>query len=350
MRIVFFSSSTTSSGGVRQAVYTLQELDKKGYNTAFIIPKHSSIINKADNINWVELPREVRSWKDFFCKFINDFNPNIIHVYHNKAIKKMAWWGLFLKGKNRRILAHRGVVFRPNNPLPYWSPAIDCFTVNSIACGNKLRQIGVPKRKIKLLYNCIPLERVASNIEKDRLLEQLNLSKEDVVIGSISGNAPYKGVEILLRAVSLLKNNKWKLILLGPSEEKWLPIIQKLNIEDRVIFLGHRNNVADYLQLMDIFCIPSLSESMPNTLLEAVFFELPIVASAVGGIPEILQGKGILFPPGDFVQLASNLEKLILSQNYRVELKNKVASLKGLFLPQAKVKKILEIYSNLLES
>ncbi len=148
------------------------------------------------------------------------------------------------------------------------------------------------KEKIKLLYNSIPRNRVASNLEPALVREKIRISKTDVVIGSISGDASYKGVDILLKAASLLKVDNWRLILIGPQKEKWTHLISRLKIEKKVCFLGHINNIADYLQIMDIFCIPSLSESMPNTLLEAIFAGLPIVSSKVGGIPEVLEGRG----------------------------------------------------------
>ncbi|KUJ96287.1 MAG: hypothetical protein PWR24_504 [Desulfonauticus sp.] len=349
LRIVFFSSSSTSSGGTRQALYTIQELSKLGHNTAFIIPKGATIINKCSKTNWIELPKDVKKWKTFFKEFIDSFNPSIIHVYHNKAIKRMAWWSLFFKQKNMIILAHRGVVFVPNNPFPYWSPGIDCFTVNSLACAKTLKKIGVPKRKIKLLYNSIPRNRVASNLEPALVREKIRISKTDVVIGSISGDASYKGVDILLKAASLLKVDNWRLILIGPQKEKWTHLISRLKIEKKVCFLGHINNIADYLQIMDIFCIPSLSESMPNTLLEAIFAGLPIVSSKVGGIPEVLEGRGFLFKPGDFKQLALYLEQLITSESLREEIKSKIIPLQKLFLPEVKTQKLLNIYKELLQ-
>ncbi|WP_456324792.1 glycosyltransferase family 4 protein [Desulfonauticus submarinus] len=348
MRIVFFSSSSTSSGGTRQALYTLQELTKLGHKTAFVVPKNSTIINKCPNTNWIELPNNIQQWKNFFFNFIYNYKPSIIHAYHNKAIKKIAWWSLFFKTKKIAILAHRGVVFRPTNPLPYWSWGIDCFTANSQACAQKIHQIGVPRQKIEVVYNCLPPNRTLPTIDKKSILQQLHINPQEVIIGTISGNSPIKGVNIFLRAISKLKDLSFKVLILGANKEKWIDLVQQLKIEHLVHFLGHQENVANYLQIMDIFCIPSLSESIPNTLLEAIAFNLPVVASKVGGIPEILEGKGILVSPGRSDELAQGLKKLYLDKKLRNILGEKLGSLRKNFLPQTKAKQLETLYQKLL--
>ena len=151
MKIAYFSSSHTSSGGTRQALCTALELQKLGHELIFFIPSNSSIINKSAEIKWVKLPTEIKKWKQFFFNHILDFKPHIVHAFHNKAVKKIAWWSIFAKRKFSFVcLAHRGVIFRPHNPLPYWSPGIDCYTANSKACAQKIAQMGVPQKKLKL--------------------------------------------------------------------------------------------------------------------------------------------------------------------------------------------------------
>ncbi len=349
MKIIFFSSSSTSSGGTRQALYTLEFLSKLGHEGVFIVPSGSTIINKSTKIRWVQLPENKKKWKKFFFNFLRDFKPDVIHAYHNKAVKKIAWWSLFFKNKVKPVvLTHRGVVFRPSNPLPYWSPGIDCITANSYACAQKLHQLGVPKRKLKVIYNCLPLNRIQAQHTPEEILNELGIKQDKIVIGSIAGDSAVKGVSILLEAVFILRDLPIEVLILGATQ-KWRKRCRELRIDNIVHLLGHKENIADYLQIMDIFCIPSLSESMPNTLLEAIFAGLPIVSSKVGGIPEVLEGRGFLFKPGDFKQLALYLEQLITSESLREEIKSKIIPLQKLFLPEVKTQKLLNIYKELLQ-
>ena len=349
MRIIFFSSSQTSSGGARQALYTAQELQKLCHDIIFLVPHNSTIIDKGPDIKWIELPAQTKLWKPTFLETIQKFQPDIVHAFHNKAVKKISWWSLLFKKKFHFLcLAHRGVVFRPNNPLPYWSPGIDCFTANSYACAKTLTQIGVPGKKIKVIYNCLPPQRSIPANPPHVVLKRIGINKKRLIIGTISGDSPNKGIEVLLHAVAKINAPNFELVIIGGTKQKWFPLCKKLNIHTFTHILGHQENIADYLQIFDIFCIPSLSESMPNTLLEAIHFGLPIVASNVGGIPEVLEGNGLLFPPGDSKQLAHHLNQLIASPSLRESLRQKSLALKHLFLPQTKAKALEDLYRNLV--
>jgi len=349
MNIIFFSSSATSSGGTRQALYSAQGLVKRGHKLLFLVPDTSTIINKDPNIDWITLPTtQANTWKSIFQNLCLKFRPDIIHAYHNKAIKKMAWWGLFFKKKKSvKILAHRGVVFPPRNPLPYWSPAIDCFTANSLACAKKIHALGVSWKKIKVIYNCLPPHRLRVKENSDAIRQRFTSDKNTLIIGTISGNAPVKGIAVFLKALALLKDLPIKVIVLGATKDKWKKMCMDLDILDKVYFLGYQENVAEYLQLMDVFCIPSLSESMPNTLLEAIFFELPIVASAVGGIPEVLQNKSMLFKPGSSQDLAFKLRNMCLNDNLRQKLRAEINPLKDMFFLETKINKLEALYNSL---
>jgi glycosyltransferase involved in cell wall biosynthesis len=349
LRILFFSSSQTRSGGTRQALYTAQELQKLGHDIIFIVPAKSSIIKKGPDIQWIKLPDKANLWKKTFLETVQKFQPDIVHAFHNKAVKKISWWSLLFKKKYHFLcLAHRGVVFRPNNPLPYWSPGIDCFTANSRACAKKLAGIGVPGKKIKVIYNCLPPQRVLPITPRHAILKKLGINKKKVIIGTISGDSPNKGIDVLLQAIAKIKGANIEVIIIGGTTKKWLPVCRKLNIHTFTHILGHQENIADYLQIFDIFCIPSFSESMPNTLLEATHFGLPIVASNVGGIPEVLENNGLLFPPGDSRQLTHHLKQLIFSPTLRHSLHQKSLALKKLFLPQTKARALENLYRNLI--
>ena len=100
----------------------------------------------------------------------------------------------------------------------------------------------------------------------------------------------------------------------------WLTLARELGVLEKIEFLGHRDDVSAVLSQADIFVLPSRSEAFPNAIMEAMAAGLPVVASNVGGIPELVEDgrTGHLVQPGDAAALASSLIGL-LEQPQRLE-------------------------------
>jgi glycosyltransferase involved in cell wall biosynthesis len=126
-----------------------------------------------------------------------------------------------------------------------------------------------------------------------------------------------KGVEVLLEAWKDVHKifPKCNLMILGKGPQKtYLEIkADRLGITDAVKFTGHVSSVPDYLRIADIFVLPSLQEGLPNSLLEAMACGLPVIASKIGGVVDVVEdGKsGILVEPGDISGLASAMVRLL---------------------------------------
>ena len=152
----------------------------------------------------------------------------------------------------------------------------------------------------------IPEERV-------RLRRALGLGAEDVAIGSVGLLWRAKGQEHLLRALARLQDVVVFLVGSGADEKPLRDLAVDLGITGRVRFLGWRDDVRQLLQAVDLYVQPSLTEGLPLAVVEAGAAGLPIVASDVGGIPEIIThgANGLLVPPGDPQALAQAIQKLI---------------------------------------
>lgn len=154
-----------------------------------------------------------------------------------------------------------------------------------------------------------------SRTEARRALK-ISLPPSLVLIGSITEFTKNKGIRFLIMALRELPK-KTNLALMGDGEEKkdLMRLAEKLGVEDRVHFLGYRLDGAHYLKAFDVFAFPSLKEGLPYAILEASLAELPIVATAIGGIPDILanEKQALLVPPKDSHALAEAIKKLIQS-------------------------------------
>lgn len=153
------------------------------------------------------------------------------------------------------------------------------------------------------------------------------LSQPDTpVLAMVARLVHAKGHDIALHALSHLKNKKWLLVIAGEHNTKWgkkiQALVQQLDLQTRVHFIGHSENVQDVYRYADILLAPSRREAISLTLLEASAFSLPIVATDVGGISEavIHEETGLLVETEDPIQLAEAIERLLDDKNLPIVL------------------------------
>lgn len=347
MKLFLITSSTNSSGGSRQALYLAQGLAHRGHDLTFFIPKGAELPSLAPTLDWRELPESRMRWRKAVASALPWGRPFVLHAFHNKAVKRAAWWGLFWRRRGCLMVAQRGVVFKPNNPLPYLSPGIDLFVANSQACAMVLRTKGVRPDRLRVVLNAIPQERVTPVRPPVRIREVLGLPPEadsEFIFGCVANDSPNKGAALLLRAFAAANLAGTRLLLLGVSPEAFTPLCQELDIADKVSLPGRTEHVADMLQLCQAFVLPSFSESMPNTLQEAICMGLPVIASAVGGVPECVQGNGLLIPPGDEQALTQALQRMRQAGQEREQWAAASRGIAELFSLPAKVERMEALY------
>lgn len=352
MRIVLFTSSTTPSGGSRQALYLAQGLLKRGYDVRFHIPESSTLQELDPAFPYYHLPEKRKDWRAVIEKTLDAQEATIVHSFHNKPMKLLSKWCILWRLRKLPVvtLAHRGVIFRPNNPLPYFSPGLDAFTVNSKAVGDKIASMGAPRRKIHVLYNGIPAERVTPHVGKESVYNELGISPDESVLMTVAGDNPVKGVEQLLRAYARARPAA-KLVVVGATMEKWGGLHAELGLDDDVLLIGRREHPADYLQIAKGFVLPSYDmDSMPNTMLEALCMGLPVVATDIGGVKEIVQGNGLLVPPKDVGALAAAMQDFLCDEERIAAWAEASTALGKEFSMPGKIDKVLALYKQLLAS
>lgn len=231
--------------------------------------------------------------------------PIIIHQEHGTLIS-------VIKNKKRRRLTIKFLFNYIENQV--------------IAVSNALKQaiiefLNIDKSKIITIHNGIQIDKFDIIIDKTSKRKELGLTDDDIVVGTIGRLVPVKNQKVLIQAIKYLLNRlpKIKLILIGkgPLEEELKTFTQNLNLTNKVLFLGQRNDIPELLKIMDVFTLPSLHEGISITLLEAMASGLPVVATDVGGNPEVvINGKtGILIPPNDHIKLAEAINDIIQDKN-----------------------------------
>lgn len=181
----------------------------------------------------------------------------------------------------------------------------------------KTNRISSPD-KVVTVYNGIDTRRFSeSSLTQQEARSRLGLSDEDAfVFGTVGRLAKVKGQTILLKAYARVCQkypNSW-LVLAGKGvlDTELRKLSAELNIDKRVVFLGYRKDIPEVLRAYDVFVLPSLSEGFGLALMEAMTSGIPVIASNVGGVPEILHSPslGIMVSPSSVEELASAMERL----------------------------------------
>ncbi len=182
-------------------------------------------------------------------------------------------------------------------------------------------------RQFVTIPSGVPLASfLAAFPESGHARKALGLEPGMAVAGCVARLVPVKGQQILLEAAALLAERQPSLrILLAGDGEDRAPLEERARREDlrgRVIFTGHLDDPRPALAAMDIFVLPSLNEGQGRAAVEAMAAGLPVIASEVGGLPEVLDGggAGLLVPPGDPAALAAALDELLSSPARRAAL------------------------------
>jgi glycosyltransferase involved in cell wall biosynthesis len=175
---------------------------------------------------------------------------------------------------------------------------------------SKVRACSRSSNLTELIYNSIEAPSSLSENPRDELFAQWDISANAFVVTCVANLREVKGHRYLLQAVALLGQRmpRLKLLLIGTGElhKELEQLARELGVRDRVIFAGRRHDVPNCLAASDLFVLPSLSEGTPLCILEAMRAGLPVVATAVGGIPEIVETgrSAFLVPPGNPQALA----------------------------------------------
>jgi glycosyltransferase involved in cell wall biosynthesis len=187
---------------------------------------------------------------------------------------------------------------------------------NDIAHAVKTWRIA-PDEKVAVVANGITTARPGGQSDNSALRRELGIPHGAAVIGTVSRLAEVKRQDVLLAGFSKIRTAAIPphLVLVGggPLESNLRNLAGQLGIAERVHFAGFQKNPEQYVQIMDVFALTSRSEGMPLSVLEAWAAGVPVVASRVGGLPELIQDgrTGALFDFGDTDALAHLFESLI---------------------------------------
>lgn len=229
------------------------------------------------------------------------------------------------------------------------------ITISESTRYDLVREGNLERDKIIVIHNGIDVENVQLLDRAKIKREEFKVDSFSLVIGAAGTLRPVKGYEYLVRAMPFILESlpQVKLVFIGggESEDELKEITGNLGLQDSVLFLGKRKNAWRLMNGFDVLAVSSLSEGLSMVILEAMALSLPVVATKVGGNPEVVEDgvTGLLVEPQNEASLAQGLIHILRDENKRRTMG--VAGLKRVkekFSLKDTVRKYEEVYESLL--
>jgi glycosyltransferase involved in cell wall biosynthesis len=207
----------------------------------------------------------------------------------------------------------------------YWLNRLTAPTTDRVTCVSQqvadfvVDQVGIPQNKVVVIPNGVEVPDVDRFPGSRGARTELGLPIDQVVVGTVARLDPVKRLDVLFQALGSLPDVSSVIIGDGPERARLMALSDRIEPTGRIHFAGQQGDVRPWLAAMDVFALSSDWEGMSNALLEAMAAGLPIVATAVGGTPDVVVDgvTGLLVPPRDSSALAKAIATLVRDPDLR---------------------------------
>lgn len=353
-----------SEGGIKSHLLTLLSgLPSDRFETVLIGPSNCSLYTEAERhgieVLALDLRGELDLVKDILAlinlrQIVKRLKPSVLHLHGAKAglVGRLA----VARMKRPRVVVtfHSFVLDERvgllKRCLVRWAEkSLLRFTDRIIAVSNALKRelvvsLGLPSEKIEVVPNGV----IFSALKKQK--------RSGFRVGTVSRLAPQKGLECFINACAMVLRSipsaEFVIVGDGPLRHKLEELAIGLGIKHKVEFLGFRTDVLELMAGWDVFVLPSIHEAFGITLVEAMSQGVPVVATRVGGIPEIVDGSvtGLLAEPGDAVDLGKKIIMVLENHELAGKLgKSGAEFVKSRFAAERMIERTSELYSDILD-
>jgi len=377
MKILYIITKS-NWGGAQRHVFDLSiDMKNKGYDVVVALGGDGILRSRLEEKNIstrpinglgrdVSISKDAGSFKEMIS-IIHREKPDIIHLHSPKAAGLGALAGRLL-GVKKIIYTVHGWAFNENRPL-YQKVAIVISSWFTTLLSDKIillsqKELGQTlsfpfvKNKTVLipLGICAPtfmsVDGAKQFIAKKVGISFANFNKK-IIVGTIAELHPNKGLTFLIEAMKVVteKNPNVVAVLVGDGEqhEYLKKIIEREGLTKNIFLTGYVESASEYLKAFNFFILPSIKEGLPYTILEAGYAGLPVIATTVGGIPEIIEDmkSGILIQPRKASEIAHAInfyvEHIDVARQYAKTLNETV---KNKFALERMLKETERVYSS----
>src|SRR5437870_7879343 len=327
-------TARTWRGGQNQVLLTVNGLRAEGHRAALVAHPDGELRRRAaEGLELIPLAPRTEldlsaAWR--LSRVVKRLAPDVIHAHDPHGVA-MAALALSIAGASSTrhgsapaLVASRRVDFHlKGNSFSRWKHRqVDCFIAASDAIRRLLLADGVPADRTVTVHEGIDVEHVAA-APPVNVHETFWLPHRAPVVGNVAALVPHKGQRYLIEAAHLVVQEipDARFIVLGEGElrEHLEHLVRDRNLEKHVLLPGFRTDVIGCIKGFDLFVMSSVTEGLGTSLLDAMACARPIIATAAGGIPEVIEHdvNGLLVPPRDHTALARAIVRALKDEALR---------------------------------
>jgi glycosyltransferase involved in cell wall biosynthesis len=309
-------------GGQRQSLLLSEALKLSGYSIQLCVQPDSPLHKKALEASVPVLPVRMRGEMDVLAIFrlarlMRRKKCRLVH-FHDAHSLAMGSAAASLAKVPLRVISRRVDFPLRSNYFSHLKYTKDIDTL--IAVSQNVKEVliegGINSEKIRVIPDGIDYLLFKKAASSDYLRRELSFGPDDFLVGIVAHLADHKGHKYLIKATQILKEKapKIKVIIVGsgPLRMELGKQAKEIDVEDIVFFLGFREDIPQILASLDLFVLSSYLEGLGSSIMDAMASRLPVVATNVGGIPELVvhEETGLLVPPRRSTALAKAILRI----------------------------------------
>jgi glycosyltransferase involved in cell wall biosynthesis len=347
-------------GGQDQALQLLKGLASLGHKPELITIRGSLLAQRAQSAG-ISVHHVDKRWRILSAAFVirellSQLNVEIVHANEPHALTA-AW----LARAHHRVplVAARRVIFPLNKSAisrRRYHAATKIIAVSQCV-SSALVNSGIPPGKIIVISDGVPLENTVSREARERARQSFGIEPNVLLLGSVGALTPDKGQEILIRALPQIRSRFPNCQLLlpgdGPCRAKLAAVVQELDLNGAVHFPGFVEEIGRVYAAIDLFAFLAQAEALGTSLLIAMAYGLPVVASARGGIPEVVEDEknGLLLNDSNPEAVAAAIARLLDDPETGARLRSAAReTILTRFSQEGMVQQTLRVYEKLVSA
>ena len=366
VRVLFLIDELHVGGTERQLYYLLRYLDRNRYQPmvcCFRLKGQIAEDIERMGVKVTILKKRAAIDPLFLWQLVRLIRRERIQLVQTFLITANLWGGIAarLTGVRTVVASERNVIFadsRHTALAPLMLRLIGRLATKVVGnahavCRSLIEQVDIDPERVVCIHNGVePLNSADPQVDRTLVREQVS-NESTVVVGTIARLVPQKNIHCFLEALARLRpafpHLKGLIVGDGPLRRELQQKAEELGITETVTFSGESSDVFEALSILDIFILSSSYEGLPNVVMEAMVAGVPVVATRVGGTPELVENgvSGLLVPPDDPGALAKAIQSLmgnrVLAEQLAQAGKRRMTTLFS-------VQKMVESYDNLYQS
>lgn len=341
MNILHLIFSFERGGAETYIINTIERMKEKGVKFFVVCDhkgsNHDKIEDICSNVEIIEIKNIIDIKAAYkIAKFCRDNNINIIQAHFLRESFVAVLSKIF--NPKIKVIWTMHLIYEEKRSILKWLNRFFSKGANAIICVSEavkqsLIKEGISDKKLVTVLNGVDTGYFKPTDERD-IRKELGVEKDDILLTTVSRFQKIKGHDFLIDVINELKNNymiKFKSLLVGDGEEmeNIREKVKKLDLDDKVIFAGYREDIPRILTASDVYISPSENEAISFSIMEALACEVPVAATEVGGVPEIMnKGKcGVMSYYGDEKRFAKAVFDLYNNKQEYEEMKRNSRSL-----------------------